>query len=204
VPPCRRYHEETALQEEEHTIEIQPLSAQRLPEFLAFFDGSAFSDNPHWASCYCQCFHEDHRQVAWPDRTAAQNRSRACERIAEREMQGFLASAAGKPVGWCSAAPRRLFHALDDEPVADAATVGAVMCFLVAPAHRGCGIARRLLDAACDGLRSQGLAVVEAYPRRHATSPAENHFGPLRLYLSAGFHVHRSDADGSVCVRKAL
>lgn len=186
-------------------VEIVPLAADRLPEFLAFFDGSAFSDNPRWASCYCQCFYEDHKQVVWNDRTAAQNRARACERVATGEMQGYLARIAGQPVGWCSAAPRRLFHALDDEPTPDAEKVGAIMCFLVAPERRGSGIARRLLDAACAGLRAQGLSIAEANPRPQATSAAQNHFGPLRLYLSAGFEVHREDpSDGSVWVRKAL
>jgi hypothetical protein len=61
-----------------------------------------------------------------------------------------------------------------------------------------------LLDAACRSLKQQGMAVVEANPRPNATSDAENHFGPLSLYLSAGFAVHRHDADGSVFVRKAL
>lgn len=186
------------------SIDIQPLSADRLPEFLAFFDATAFTDNPRWASCYCQCFHENHNEVVWKDRTGAQNRARACERIAAGEMQGYLARSGGQPVGWCSAAPRKLFHALDDEPTPDADKVGAIMCFLVAPAHRGSGIARRLLDAACAGLRSQGLAIAEANPRPNAASAAENHFGPLRLYLSAGFDIHRTDADGSVYVRKTL
>lgn len=188
----------------EPRIDIEPLAPQRLTEFLAFFDGPAFADNPRWASCYCQCFYEDHDQVVWKDRTGAQNRARACERIAKAEMQGYLASVDGQPVGWCSAAPRRLFHALDDEPVADAETIGAIMCFVVAPEHRGSGIARRLLDAACNGLRSQGLRIAEANPRPNAASPADNHFGPLRLYLSAGFELHRTDTDGSVYVRKAL
>ena len=38
---------------------------------------------------------------------------------------------------------------------------------------------------------------------RHFAS-AENHFGPLGLYLSAGFTVHREDEDGSVFVRRHL
>lgn len=185
-------------------LDIQPLTADTLPDFLTFFEGSAFSDNPRWASCYCQCFLEDHRVVAWNARSAAQNRAFACERVARAEMQGYLARIDGVPVGWCNAGPRRLFHALDDEPMADADTVGTVMCFVVAPEQRGKGVARRLLDAACAGLRAQGLAVAEAHPRADVTSDAQNHFGPLGLYLSAGFEVCRRDADGRVYVRKAL
>ena len=78
------------------------------------------------------------------------------------------------------------------------------MCFLVAPRYRGEGIARLLLQAACDGLRGQGMTIAEANPRPQAETPADNHFGPLSLYLSSGFTVHREDSDGSVYVRRAL
>jgi GNAT superfamily N-acetyltransferase len=186
------------------SFQVRTLSPELLPDFLRFFEGSAFSDNPKWSSCWCQCFYEDHTVVRWSERTAPQNRALACERIQARAMQGYLAYADGVPVGWCNAAPRHLLHALDDEPTPDAETVGAIVCFLVEPSHRGQGIARMLLDAACDGLRRQGLRVAEANPRTGTTSPAENHYGPLGLYLSAGFSVHREDADGSVYVRRTL
>lgn len=185
-------------------IEILPLSPDRLADFLAFFDGTAFADNPKWSSCYCQCFYEDHSVVTWSARTAAENRALACRRTVREEMQGLLAYAGGVPVGWCGVAPRHLFRSLDDEPTPDAATVGAIMCFLVQPEHRGSGIARRLLEQACEHLRDQGKTIAEANPRPNAASPAENHFGPLALYLACGFHIDRHDDDGSVYVRKDL
>ena len=185
-------------------VQVRTLSPELLPDFLKFFDGSAFSDNPKWASCYCQCFYEDHSVVKWSERTAPQNRALARERIQKHLMQGYLAYSEGSPVGWGSAAPRHLFHALDDEPTPDAEVVGAIICFLVEPSHRGRGVARQLLEAACDGLREQGLRIAEANPRTASISAADNHFGPLSLYLSAGFSVHREDDDGSVYVRRAL
>ena len=97
-----------------------------------------------------------------------------------------------------------LIHALDDEPTPNSETVGAIVCFLVAPNHRGKGVARLLLDAACAGLREQGMTVAEANPRPAARTPADNHFGPLSLYLTSGFAVHREDTDGSVYVRRTL
>jgi GNAT superfamily N-acetyltransferase len=186
------------------SISVKALSPELQPDFLRFFDGSAFSDNPKWSSCYCQCFYEDHDVVNWSERTGPQNLAFACERIARRSMQGYLAYIDDSPVGWCNAAPRRLLRALDDEPTPDSDQVGAIICFLVEPSHRGQGIARRLLEAVCDGLRDQGLRIAEAKPRTASTSAAENHFGPLSLYLSAGFSIHREDDDGSVYVRRAL
>jgi GNAT superfamily N-acetyltransferase len=186
------------------TVSIKELVPSLQQDFLRFFDGSAFSDNPKWSSCYCQCFYEDHSVVNWSERTAPQNRELACQRIQCRSMQGYLAYCEGTPVGWCNAAPRNLLHALDDEPAPDAEHVGTILCFLVEPSHRGRGVARQLLEAACDGLRKQGLRIAEANPRTTPTSAAESHFGPLKMYLAAGFTVHQEDEDGSVWVRLQL
>lgn len=185
-------------------VQIRTLTPERLPDFLKFFDGTVFSDNPKWSSCYCQCFYEDHRVVKWSALTAPENRARACERIEGGLMQGYLAYLDGSPVGWCNAAPRPLLHALDDEPIPDAEQVGAIVCFLVEPSHRGRGIAQQLLEAACDGMRSQGLRIAEGNPRTKSRSAAANHYGPLSMYLSAGFVVHRESDDGSVYVRRTL
>ncbi|GAB3255465.1 GNAT family N-acetyltransferase [Chitinimonas naiadis] len=185
-------------------IRIDALSPGRLADFLQFFDGEAFSDNPAWSSCYCQCFYEDHRTVKWNTRTALENRCCAAERIAAGTMRGYLAYQDGEVVGWCNAAPRALLHALDEEPVPDAAERGTILCFLVAPRLRGQGVATALLAAACEGLKAAGLRWVEANPRGESTSMTENHFGPLRMYLAAGFTVDRHDDDGSVWVSKQL
>ena len=187
-----------------HSISTQALNPASLPLFLQFFDGDAFSDNPKWSSCYCQCFYEDHNVVTWSDRTAKQNRALACSRTATSQMQGYIAVKGGAPVGWCGAAPRDLVHALDGEPTPNSGTVGAIICFLVSPVHRGKGVARALLDAACAGLREQGMKIAEAYPRPAALTAADNHHGPLSLYLSSGFSINREDEDGSVCVRRPL
>lgn len=185
-------------------IQIHALTAERVADFLAFFDGEAFSDNPGWSFCYCQCFYEDHAKVKWNSRTAAENRALACARIDGHLMHGHLAYRNGRVVGWCNAAPRRMLHALDAEPISDADQVGTILCFLVDPRARRQGIASVLLAAACEGFRSQGLCVAEANPRPAAIGPAANHFGPLGMFLAAGFAIHSTGADGSVWVRKQL
>lgn len=184
---------------------IETLSARNRDDFLRFFDGDdAFADNPEWSFCYCQCFYEDHRQLVWKEQTAQRNRAMACRRISEGTMRGYLAYSGDRPVGWCNAAPRHLLRALDEEPTPDAEKVGAIVCFLVAPQHRGKGIAKQLLQAACDGLAAQGCEIAEANPEKESGSDAENHVGPLNLYLSLGFQVHREEDDGSVYVRRPL
>lgn len=57
-------------------------------------------------------------------------------------------------------------------------------------------------------IRARGVhgrdSLVEANPRPHAKRDAGNHFGPLAMYLAAGFEVSRTDPDGSVWVERPL
>ena len=65
-------------------LEIHPLSSERLADFLAFFDGEAFADNPKWGFCYCQFAYVDHAVVEWKTRKVEQNRQAACQRVRRR------------------------------------------------------------------------------------------------------------------------
>lgn len=185
-------------------LAIHPLTPNRLPDFLAYFEGPAFADNPKWRSCYCQFLYVDHAQVTWMKRTAEENRTAACERVCGSRMQGYLAYRGGEVVGWCNAAPRKLMDAFADEPDPDADHIGQITCFVVAPTHRRTGVAKALLDAACAGLRAQGLRIAEASPKPGVAGDAENHYGPMSLFTAAGFEFHRESAHGSVLVRRQL
>lgn len=185
-------------------VEIHPVSADRLADFLSFFDGEAFADNPKWGFCYCQFAYVDHSKVEWKTRTVEQNRQAACQRIQSNTMQGYLAYRNGKPIGWCNAAPRTMLESFADEPDPDAANIGEITCFIVAKEHRGTGVAKALLQAACDGLRAKKLAIAEATANPNASTEAENHYGPLSMYLAAGFAVHQVEEGGHVTVRRLL
>jgi ribosomal protein S18 acetylase RimI-like enzyme len=185
---------------------IQELSPERGKAFFQFFDREAFSDNPHWASCYCQFYLTDHSQVDWDARTAEQNREAAKNRIDSGSMHGCLAYLEGKVVGWCHAGPKLAFPALANEASLQTeldGQVGAIVCFIVAPEARRQGIARQLLEFACLGLAEAGMRYAEGYPRLAAVSQAANYHGPLGMYLDAGFEVLR-EQDGYNVVRKAL
>ena len=185
-------------------VEIRRLSPDLMKDFLLFFDGEAFADNPAWGSCFCQFMYVDHTKVNWDARTSQENRAAACDRIIDNRMQGYLAYRDGKPIGWCNAAPRTMIDAFADKPDPDASRIGQITCFVIAKSHRRSGVATSLLHAACEGLKAQGLAIAEASPRAEATSDAKHYHGPLSMYLAAGFKVHRSDNDGTVHVRRSL
>jgi GNAT superfamily N-acetyltransferase len=185
-------------------LEIRKLSPELMQDFLSFFDSEAFADNPAWGSCFCQFMYVDHAKVNWDARTSQENRAAACDRISSNRMQGYLAYRDGKPVGWCNAAPWTMFDAFADKPDPDASRIGQITCFVVAKPHRRSGVATSLLQAACEGLKAQGLAIAEAAPRTEAANDAQHYHGPLSMYLEAGFHVHRTDSDGTVYVRRSL
>jgi GNAT superfamily N-acetyltransferase len=185
-------------------LDVRPLAPQRLADFMAFFDGDAFVDNPRWQSCYCQYLHVDHSAVNWAQRTLEQNRAAACGHIAAARMQGFLAYRDGRVVGWCNAAPRTMLQALSDEPDVDDAHIGQIGCFVVAKAQRRTGVASALLSAALAGFQAQGLRIAQGTPLRDAHSDAQQHLGPMAMYLAAGFRVHRERNDGTIVVRREL
>lgn len=78
-----------------------------------------------------------------------------------------MAYAEGKPIGWCSVAPREVFprlersrtlKRLDDQPV------WSVVCFFIAKPARRQGLTVKLLKAAIKYVAAQGGKIVEGYP----------------------------------------
>ena len=186
-------------------IEIRALTPDLAGDFLRFFDRDAFMDNPSWSGCYC--FFYQYTGEDWDAATPDENRAEKEALIVRGEAHGYLAYLDGAPVGWCHAASRATLPGLDRIPDfrcdSDPSTVGAIVCFNVAAPYRGQGLARQLLDAACDGLRQQGFAIAEAYPARQNLSDARDYHGRLAMYLSAGFTIHR-ESERFAVVRRPL
>ena len=184
---------------------VEPMAPAHQAAWLHFFDHVAFADNPRWASCYCQFPTADHGALDWKQRGAAENRASACQRVAAGAQRGVVALADGALVGWCNVGPWRSFTILDDEtpePLAD--KLGAITCFVVAPAWRGRGVSQALLQGACVMLESEGFSAVDAWTRPGETSPTANHTGSFTLYQRGGFAVWRENVAGGVVVRKWL
>lgn len=176
-------------------LEIRPLSAENVDDLLAFFDTQAFADNPYWQGCYCYFYHSPEEEWHAGAQKAAEHREAKRRHVLAGRSHGYLAYRDGKIVGWLNAALResyenpRGFAAARD----GTAGVGALMCFNVAPRHRGRGVASAMLRAACDGFRRQGLRHAEGYPRlgrkreEWETFETMSYHGPLSLYEKEGF-----------------
>jgi GNAT superfamily N-acetyltransferase len=185
-------------------LDIRPLTPQSSADYFAYFDRDAFADNPRWASCYCHFLWAPSAVKPWDQWTGAENRAAVDALIAARELRGYLAYVDGRPIGWCNATPKAKIPALNETRDPQEALVGWIACFVIAKPYRRRGVARSLLEAACAGFRQEGLAFVEAYARRNAATEADNHSGPLALYLSAGFAILREEDEDGVVVRKRL
>jgi GNAT superfamily N-acetyltransferase len=168
-------------------VEIHPVTADRIDDWLGFFDRDAAADRPENSGCYCLEPHElVPRQPLPPHRHWRERRAAMVERLGRGGAFGYLAYVDGRPAGWVSAARRgdySLFRRGDD---ADATTVG-VACFAIAPPYRGHGLAQRLLDRVVADAGGRGATTVEAYPPNGDTPPGVNFRGSRAMYDAAGF-----------------
>jgi ribosomal protein S18 acetylase RimI-like enzyme len=172
-------------------MHVQALRPADLSDWLAFFDGPGFADNPDWSSCYCRAFLVPD-PAGWDDACASgANRAPMCDAVREGRVDGFLARDGGAVVGWIHTGPvtrfnlaTRLRDAADREP-----DVAAIACLLVARAARRRGVARALVHAAVVALGDAGFARVRAWPRTDETDAADSTLfhGPRALYLAEGF-----------------
>ncbi|HET9416242.1 MAG TPA: GNAT family N-acetyltransferase [Candidatus Limnocylindria bacterium] len=174
-------------------LEIVPLTAERMPDLAGLFGQGG---DPRW--CWCSFFRV--RSLDFRHSTPASNR-RVLERAlgdtaAEGRAPGLVAYRDGAAVGWVSVGPRedyeRLRHSRVLAPV-DERPVWSIVCFVVARAARGQGVARALLDAAIAYAAEHGATLLEGYPvdtdgtRRIPAASAYK--GTVSMFESAGFEV---------------
>lgn len=195
-------------------VTIVPLTAERMGDWLVFFDKRAFVDHPSWKTCYCAENHKPNVYTAENGKRIS-NRNYAQWLIRADRMHGYLAYADdGTVIGWCNADEDRSFPAfvgketavvpngVRNSPGADAHRVKSVACFVVDKKHRRRGVARALLERVVEDARGEGYAFVEAYPRVRARTDGGNYRGPIELYRQFGFE--ESTVAGRVRVRKSL
>jgi GNAT superfamily N-acetyltransferase len=191
------------------TVEIHPISEDRIDDWLDLFDHDVFAGFPQWSACYCA---EPHllSPDSPPDFVPPWQETRAwmIDRLHDGTTFGYLAYVDGRVAGWVNASKRcdyTLFGGNDDGDAGDAgeATVG-VSCFAIAPPYRAHGIAPKLLARAVADAAARGATHVEAYPfNENRGNDNPNFRGARRMYDDLGF-TEVSVRERDVVVRRAV
>jgi len=183
-------------------IEIRPLTKDLQEAYLFLFDNIVHKENPDWSKCYCNDYHflGDVESC-----TRDTSRSLIINRINENELQGYLVFENDTPIGWCNANDRlnyqRLLRDYDliDNPDDK---VCSVVCFLIHPNYRRQGVSNKVLEIIIANYSNMDYDYIESYPKKGESS-VSNFNGPMELYKSNDFKVHK-ESDEYYVMRKKL
>lgn len=170
------------------TIEVHPVTEDRIEDWLDLFDHRAFVTHPNNALCYCLEPHEIGRpveeHVPWTDWAA--RRAAMVDRLRAGTTYGYLAYVDGVAAGWVNASMRcdQSLHRRGDD---DDERTAAVSCFAIAPPYRKHGVAQALLRHVVDDAGGRGAAWVEAYPFNGDDGQGSGFRGGRPMFDAAGF-----------------
>jgi GNAT superfamily N-acetyltransferase len=181
-------------------LDVYPLTAERWADFEALF-----GEHGGYGGCWCMWWRSTRREFA--ERGNEGNRRAMHEIVTSGAVPGLLAYDGGRPVGWCSVAPREQFGALERSRVLkrlDDRPVWSIVCFYVAPDCRHRGVAEALLHDAVEYVRRQGGEVVEAYPtppREKRLPDSSGYMGTPTLFERTGFVACARPSENRVIMR---
>ncbi len=174
------------VQSGEESLEFHALTPERWADFE-----DLFGERGAAGGCWCMWWRLTKREF---DAQKGEGNRRAMKAIVDASrVPGILAYHKGQPVGWCSVAPRgefprlersRILEPLDEQPV------WSVVCFFVAKPYRRRGVAKRLLQAAVEYVKSRGGRIVEGYavePKKGSTPDLFAYHGLAAMFRSVGF-----------------
>ncbi len=184
-------------------IEIRKLTPDLLEDYLRFFETDAHADNPNEDRCYCVgwCSADHHSDVDFS--SPGKRREAAIQYINNDMIQGYLAYANEKVVGWCNTNTKSSCLNCDGwlrfktavNPTESDDKVKSIYCFTISPKFRRKGIASKLLERACQDAQNEGFHMIEAYPEQHFADEFSAFSGPLDLYKRNGFVVFQEVND---------
>jgi len=185
---------------EQTQMEFHPVTAERWPDFEELFGPKGA-----YAGCWCMWWRLSRKEF---ETQQGEGNRRAMKAIVESgRVPGILGYSAGKPVAWCSVAPREDYASLERSRVLkkiDDIPVWSIVCFFVAKTHRGHGVAEALIRAAVEYVRKQGGKVVEAYPtvpKSKNVPPVSSYMGFPSIFARVGF-VEYAKPSPSKCIMR--
>lgn len=194
-------------------VSVHRLSPKMADEYIDFFDKRAFSDGSAEKGCYCVWHHwtekhERERSLLPENERPFCKKNYAKELIKNGALNGFAAFCDDKIVGFCNADLKNNYFRLSKENqpnswkgTNESDKILAVVCFIVAPDMRRKGIAKALLDCACQYVKENGFDYIEGYPPKENFS-VKDCGGSVSMFESRGFEI--IDIPGGVIARKNL
>lgn len=181
-------------------IEIQELNPDMALAYVDFFDNRAFCDGNINKGCYCVWHHwtekhEYERSLLPVEERPFCKRNYAVELTWNGKLHGFTACHNNEIIGFCNADLKNNYFRFSRENapdswigIADGDKVLAIVCFTIAPDYRGKGIAKGLLNYACEFAGKNGYDYVESYPSDGEFNP-NNCCGNRSMYEAQGFEI---------------
>lgn len=171
-------------------MEVHPLTRDRWDDLVTLF-----GPNGAYSGCWCMWNRQTNAEF---DAHHGDDNRRALHSLVDERPPGLLGYDNREPVGWVSVGPYTDFSRLGRSPVAKpleksrhppSVDLWAITCFVIHKDRRGTGVATSLLDAAVVYARSQGAAVLQAYPLDPKTRADNNAawMGLASMFSAAGF-----------------
>jgi GNAT superfamily N-acetyltransferase len=174
-------------------VHVAPLTPALLGAWAALFEACG-------CTCYCRWWHFTGTKNEWLARcfeesTRNRDDQAALVEAGAPEADGLVAMDGSEAIGWMKLAPRSLLPKLRRQgayrplDLGDDAGIWSIGCLLVRPDRRRQGVARALVTAAPEHVRTRGGRAVEAYPHRvgHALHDEEAWMGPEGVFVTLGW-----------------
>ena len=167
-------------------LQFSPVTKKRWPDFEALF-----GERGACGGCWCMFWRLPRKE--FESQKGAGNRKAMKAIIEAGKKPGILAFSQGRPVAWCSIAPRDHFPALERSRIlkpVDDLPVWSISCLFVEKQYRRKGLNTRMIKAAVDYVKKQSGSIVEAYPVEPKKDKMPDAFawtGLASAYVKAGF-----------------
>ncbi|MGZ3694491.1 MAG: GNAT family N-acetyltransferase [Bdellovibrionota bacterium] len=176
-------------------IRLQPLTADKLPEFRALLGSSDFG------GCFCAVWTS--HGADWEQRcgdSSQPNFAITAKNVEEEKHTGFLVYSGDQLVGWTGSGPRTAFPLLESKlgsrlsPHTD--SVWSIGCLAVSEKFRGQKLGEKIVQAVIEKARASGAEALEAYPVRPFHEPRA-YRGTVSLFSRMGFAEKGAEKDGA-------
>ncbi len=168
------------------TLTFRPVTAKEWPDLCALFEEPGPQNG-----CWCMYWRTKREEC---QRQFGEGNKRALQQIIESgKVPGLLLYWHGRPIGWCSVAPREDFPVLDRSPTLkriDDEPVWSIVCFFVSRPYRRQNLTTILIKAAIAYAKDKGAKIIEAYPLIPESTKYphfERYMGVRSTFEKAGF-----------------